>query len=372
MVYYIRIIKLIGIAMFLLGSAGITLADNQNKAAIVHIYNWADYILPESVKQFEKQTGIKVHYDVYESNQILETKLIAGDSGYDIVVPTASPFLERQIKNGFYQKIDKTKLKNYNNIDPKVLKILAKHDPSNQYSIPWMWGTIGIGYDEKQIKQIMPDAPIDSLRMIFDPKIVSRFAKCGVDILDSPTDVIPAALVYAGLDPNSEKEEDLKVAEQVLKAVRPYIRNFSTIKYISDLANGEICLAFGFSGDIIFAGNRAKEVGSDVNIKYALPKEGAQVWIDAMAVLKDAKNMDNAYKFLDFVLEPEVSAASSNYLSYMNSNYKSYNLLDKYIIDDENVSPDLEKAKLYNLKLSTLEFNRMRTRMWMRVMNAKN
>jgi putrescine transport system substrate-binding protein len=349
-----------------------SLKARADEEKVLNIYNWSNYILPSTLEQFEKETGIKVEYDVYDSNQMLESKLMAGSTGYDIVVPTAAPFLERQIKLGLYQKLKKDQLPNYKNLDPKIIDLLAKNDHQKEYSVPWMWGSVGIGYNIKKVKEIMPDAPLDSLKMIFDPAIAQKFSKCGITIIDSPSDVIPNALVYLGLDPNSEKKEDLEKAEKVLMAIRPYIRNFHSSKYIDDLANGEICLALGFSGDIIQAGNRATEAKNGIMVKYTIPKEGAQVWIDVMAITKDAKHPTNAHKFIDFILRPGVAAANTNYIGYANGNEESKRYVSKRIIQDKEIYPSNSMIKkMYSLKLMPASFERLRTRMWTKILSAE-
>lgn len=357
------------IAVAVLVCSSAAMAEEEKK---LNIYNWSDYILPETIQQFEKETGIKVQYDVYDSNQLLESKLMAGKTGYDIVVPTSSPFLVRQIKLGLYQKINQKELSNYKNLDPKIMKMLAAHDPNNGYSVPWMWGSVGIGYNVKKLKEIMPDAPINSLKVLFDPKVASRFKDCGIGMLDSSVDIVPNALVYAGLDPNSQKPEDLAKAEEVLKAVRPYIRQFHSSKYIDDLANGDLCLVLGFSGDIMQAKTRAEEAKNGVEVGYALPKEGAQVWIDAMAIPADAPHPENAHKFINFVLRPEVVAANSNFIGYANPNVASFKLVDKAIREDKQIYPPEDVLKnMYTLKPTTTTYDRLRTRAWTRILSGK-
>src|SRR6478735_770640 len=241
----------------------------------VNVYNWSDYIAEDQLKVFTQQTGIKVNYTTYDSNEILDAKLRAGRSGYDVVVPTASPFLVRQLAAKLYQPLDKARLKNYGNLDPKIMASLAKYDPGNTHAIPWMWGTIGIGYNVAEIRKRMVNAPVDSLAMVFDPAIVSRFVDCGVMMLDSPTDVFPAALKYLQLDPDSKKSEDLEKAAAVIKAIQPFVRKFHSSEYINALAGGDICLAFGFSGDIFQARDRAAKAKERQDIAYAIPREGS-------------------------------------------------------------------------------------------------
>jgi len=271
----------------------------------VNVYNWSDYIAEEQLKVFSQQTGIKVNYTTYDSNEILDAKLRAGRSGYDVVVPTASPFLVRQLAAKLYQPLDKAKLKNYGNLDPKIMGELAKYDPGNTHAIPWMWGTIGIGYNVPEIRKRMVNAPVDSLAMVFDPAIVSRFMDCGVMMLDSPTDVFPAALKYLALDPDSKDPAELKRAAEVLKAIRPFIRKFHSSEYINALAGGDICLAFGYSGDILQARDRAAKAAQKRDIAYAIPNQGAMLWIDTAAIPKDAPNKPAGYALLNYLMTPE-------------------------------------------------------------------
>ncbi|MGE0659077.1 MAG: polyamine ABC transporter substrate-binding protein [Reyranellaceae bacterium] len=338
----------------------------------VNVYNWSDYIAEDAVDNFAKATGIKVNYSVYDSNESLDAKLRAGKSGYDVVYPTASPFLVRQIPAGIYQKLDKSKLKNYANVDPVIIKQLAKYDPGNQYAVPWMWGTTGIGYNVAKVKKAMPDAPVDSLRMIFDPAVVSKFKDCGVMVLDSPTDMIPAALKYLKLDPDSKDPADLEKAVAAFKAVRPYIRRFHSSEYINALAQGNICVAFGYSGDILQAADRAASSKNKVEIEYTIPKEGALLWVDVMAIPASAPNVDNAYKWIDYLLDPKVAAESSNFVGYANGNAKAKQFLDKEVAENENIYPSDEvMANLYTISAADRKYEQLRTRSWTSIKTGK-
>jgi putrescine transport system substrate-binding protein len=338
----------------------------------VNVYNWSDYIAEDQLKAFEKDTGIKVNYTTYDSNEILEAKLRAGRSGYDVVVPTASPFFVRQLAAGLYRPIDKAKLKNFKNLDPEIMAQLAKYDPGNTHGIPWMWGTTGIGYNVAAIKKRMADAPVDSLKMVFDPAVVSKFADCGVMMLDSATDVFPAALKYLGLDPDSKKPEDLAKAADVVKAVRPYIRKFHSSEYINALAGGDICLALGFSGDIFQARDRAAKAKDKQDIAYAIPREGSLLWIDVAAVPKDAPDPGNALRFLDFLLEPKVAAASSELTGYANANTAATALLPKDISGNPLIYPPADvRAKFYTITAGNAEQTRERTRLWTMVKTGR-
>src|SRR5476649_336196 len=331
----------------------------------VNVYNWSDYIAEDQLKAFAKESGIKVNYTTYDSNEILDAKLKAGRSGYDVVVPTASPFFVGQLAANLYQPLDRTKLKNWNNLDPKIMQQLGRYDPGNTHAIPWMWGTIGIGYDVAEIRKRMGNAPLDSLKMLFDPATVSRFVDCGVMVLDSATDVMPAALIYLGLDPDSKKKEDVEKAAEVIKAVRPYIRKFHSSEYINALAGGDICLAFGYSGDVLQARDRAAKAREKREIAYAVPHEGAMLWVDVAAIPKDAPHPDTAYRFLDFMLEPKVAAASSTVTGYANANLPATALLDKSISENPWIYPtEGDRARLYTISAGTAELTRERTRLW--------
>jgi putrescine transport system substrate-binding protein len=338
----------------------------------VNVYNWSDYIAEDQLKAFEKDSRIKVNYTTYDSNEILEAKLRAGRSGYDVVVPTASPFFVRQLAAGLYKPLDKAKLKNLKNLDPEIMAALAKYDPGNAHAIPWMWGTTGIGYNVDSIKKRMADAPVDSLKMIFDPAVVSKFADCGVMVLDSATDVFPAALKYLGLDPDSKKPEDLAKAADIVKAVRPFIRKFHSSEYINALAGGDICLAFGYSGDIFQARDRAAKAKDKQTIAYAIPREGSLLWIDVAAVPKDAPNTDNALRFLDFLLEPKVAAASSELTGYANANLPATALLPKDISGNPLIYPPADvRARFYTITAGNAEQTRERTRLWTMVKTGR-
>jgi len=334
----------------------------------LNIYNWNDYIDPKTVERFTAETGIKVRYDVYDTNETLDAKLRAGHSGYDLVVPTASPFLANQIPADLYRPLDKTKLKNYGNLDPALMKQLAKYDPGNRHAIPWMWGTTGLGYNVQRIAQIMPGAPVNSLRLLLDPAIVSKFKDCGVLVLDSPTDVIPAVLAYLGRDPDSHSDEDLEAATRALVAIRPYVRKWHSSEYINDLANGDACLAFGFSGDIKQAAKRAEDAKKTYKVDYAIPAEGAQVWIDTWAIPADAPHIEAAYKFLDFVLRPDIAALNSNFIGYANAVPASKSKLEPAVRDDPTVyPPDELRERFYTLTPPDRAYERKRTRAWTRV-----
>jgi putrescine transport system substrate-binding protein len=338
---------------------------------IVNVYNWSDYIEPTVLEDFTKETGITVNYEVMDSNELLETKLVAGRTGYDVVVPSAS-FLARQIKAGVYQKLDKSKLPNLKNLDPDITAKLEVFDPGNEHSVNYMWGTSGVAYNEEQINAAMPNAPVDSFAMFWDPKVVSKFAKCGVSVLDAPSEVVGTVLIYLGRDANSEKPEDLAAAEKVLMSVRPYIRLINSSKYIEDLANGEICLALGWSGDVLQARDRAVEAEKPFTIKYNIPKEGAVMFFDNMAVPADASHVKNAHLFIDYMLRAEVAAKNSNFISFANSNAASWPLINPEVKNNPGIFPTPEMMpKLVPDLPETAEFTRTLTRTWTRFRTGK-
>ena len=338
----------------------------------LNIYNWNDYIDETTVAAFEKETGIKVRYDVYDANEVLDAKLRAGRSGYDLVVPTASPFLAQQIPTKLYRPVERDKLANYKNLDPALMQQLAKYDPDNRFAVPWMWGTTGIGYNSRLLLRAMPDAPVYSLKILFDPAIVARFKGCGVVILDSATDVIPAALAYLGRDPDSHSTEDLEAASKVLQAIRPFVRKWHSSEYINDLANGDACLAFGYSGDIKQAGKRAAEAKKNFTVEYAIPQEGTLVWIDTWAIPADSRNVDAAHRFLDFVLRPDVVARNSNFIGYANAVPASLPLLEREVRNDPTIYPPEElRKRFYTISAPQRAYERQRTRAWTRITTGR-
>jgi putrescine transport system substrate-binding protein len=335
---------------------------------VVNVYNWSDYIEPSVVEDFTKETGIKVEYEVMDSNELLETKLLAGRTGYDVVVPSAS-FLARQIKQSIYQKLDKSKLPNLKNLDPEITKRLEVFDPGNEYAVNYMWGTSGVAYNEEAIKAAMPDAPVDSFAMFWDPKVVSKFAKCGVSVLDAPSEVVGTVLIFLGRDANSEKPEDLAAAEKVLMAVRPYVRKIHSSAYIEELASGEICLALGWSGDVLQAKSRAEENKKPFTIAYSIPKEGAVMFFDNMAIPADASHVKNAHLYM---LRAEVAAKNSNFISFANSNAASWPLVDPAVKNNPGIFPTPEMMpKLVPDLPETAEFTRSLTRTWTRFRTGK-
>ena len=338
---------------------------------VVNVYNWSDYIEPTVLEEFTKETGVKVNYEVMDSNELLETKLVAGRTGYDVVVPSAS-FLSRQIKAGVYQKLDRSKLDNLKNLDVDITKRLEVFDPGNEHAVNYMWGTSGVAYNEEAIKAALPNAPVDSFAMFYDPKVISKFAKCGVSILDAPSEVVGTVLIYLGKDANSENPEDLKAAEKVLMSIRPFVRNINSSAYIEQLANGEICLALGWSGDVLQAKSRAEETKKPFTIKYNIPKEGAVMFFDNMAIPGDASHVKNAHLFIDYMLRAEVAAKNSNFISFANSNSASWPLVDPAVKNNPGIFPTPEMMpKLVPDLPETAEFTRTLTRSWTRFRTGK-
>ena len=333
---------------------------------VLNVYNWSDYIAEDTIANFEERTGIEVNYDVFDSNEVLEAKLLAGNTGYDIVVPSAS-FMERQIQAGVFRELDQTALSHRGNLDPDIMARVALHDPGNAHAIPYMWGTTGIGYNEALVAKALKDAPVDSWSMLFDPAVVSKLADCGVTLLDAPSEVFSAALVYLGKDANSEDLDDLAAAEAVLAAIRPHVRYIHSSQQINDLANGEICVAMGWSGDVMIAADRAAEADNGIEISYTIPKEGTIIWFDMLAIPADAPHPGNAHLFINYLLEPEVIAEVSNYVYYANPNSAATALVEEEIIEDPGIYPTAEvKAKLFPDLAHTSKFTRLQTRAWTR------
>ena len=334
---------------------------------VLNIYNWSDYIAEDTIANFEKETGIKVQYDVFDSNEVLEAKLLAGKTGYDIVVPSAN-FVSRQISAGIFQPLDKAKLPNHKNLDPELMKVLAGYDPGNAYVVPWLWGTTGVGYNVKKIKERMPDAPIGSWDMIFKPEVVAKFKDCGVTMLDAPTEVLATGLRYLGLPTDSQDAGNLAKVEKLMMSVRPSVKYFHSSQYINDLANGEVCLVLGWNGDAFQARDRAAEAKNGNEIAYFIPKEGALMWFDTMAIPKDAKHPENAHKFIDYVLRPAVIAAISNVVNYANGNAAATPLVKEEVRNDPAVYPDAAtKAKLFPNVVYAPTYDRLVTRAWTRI-----
>ena len=357
------------LALTLTGAvAGAAQAQDQ----VLHVFNWSDYIAEDTLENFTKETGIKVVYDVFDSNEVLEAKLLAGSSGYDVVVPS-NPFLAKQIKAGVFQKLDKSKLSNWDNLDKDLLKALDPSDPGNQYSVPYMWGTIGIGYNAEKVKAALgEDAPVDSWDLVFKPENIEKLKSCGVAFLDSPTEMLPAALHYLGHEPESGKADELKKAEELFLQIRPHVAYFHSSKYISDLANGNICVAIGYSGDIYQAKSRAEDANNGVTVSYNIPKEGAGSFFDMLAIPADAKNVENAHVFLNYLMKPEVMAPIVNYVQFPSANAAATPLVDEAIRTDPGVYPSQAVLqKLYTFTDLEPKTQRTMTRSWTKIKSGR-
>lgn len=334
-------------------------------AETVKIYNWSSYIAPDTTKNFQKQTGIGFSYDVYDSNETLDGKLMTGNSGYDVVFPS-NHFMARQIQGGALKKLDKSQLPNWKNLNPVLLKALENNDPGNAHGFPYLWGSTGIGYNIDKVKAVLGDnAPVDSWDLIFKPEYMEKLSKCGVAILDNGPELLPIALNYLGLPPHSKNPEDYKKAEALLMKVRPYVAYFHSSKYTGDLANGDICVAVGFSGDVLQAESRAKEAKNGVKIGYEIPKEGAAIWFDMVAMPADAPDEKAGYAFMNYLLEPQVMADITNSVHYANGNRAADSLVDHEIKADTKIYPSDEMmGKLFALEAMPLNIDRIRTRVW--------
>ena len=334
----------------------------------VRVYNWSDYIDEALLTKFEEETGIDLVYDVFDSNEVLETKMLAGGSGYDVVVPSGT-FLQRQIEAGAFQQLDFAKLSNAGNLWDVIKDRTEQYDPGNAYSINYMWGSTGIAVNTGKVAEVLGDnAPIGSLALLFEPANMEKLATCGVHFLDAPTEMIPAALAYLGEDPNSHDPDVIAKAEPILAAVRPYVLKFHSSEYINALANGDICAAFGWSGDVLQARDRAWEADNGVEIAYNAPSEGALMWFDQMAIPADAPNPEAAHIFLNFIMDAQNMADASNYVYFANGNLASQPLLAEDVIGDPAIYPD--EATLQNLYTTTpydAKVQRVVTRMWTKI-----
>lgn len=360
--------RLISVAVML--AASTVLATAQDR--VVNVYNWSDYIDEDILAEFTAETGIKVVYDVFDSNEVLETKLLAGSTGYDIVVPTGT-FLANQIKAGVFQKLDKSKLPNLENMDPAISERLEKYDPGNEYAINYMWGTTGLGINMDMVKERLgADAELNTWDLLFDEATVSKLADCGIFVLDAPTELVPAALNFMGMDPDLKDQESIDKAKELLLKVRPHVRKYHSSEYINALANGDICLAVGWSGDILQARDRAAEADAGVNVEYTIPKEGALMWFDNMAIPTDAANVEEAHEFLNYIMKPEVMAKASNYVYYANGNAASKEFLEEGVIGDPAIYPSEETvARLYTVSPDSAREKRILNRAWTAVKSGQ-
>ena len=351
-----------GVAVALLAAAS---AGAQER--VVNVYNWSDYIDSSILDDFTKETGIKVVYDVFDSNEILETKLLAGGSGYDVVVPTA-PFLARQIQAGVFQKLDKSKLPNLKNMWPLVTERLAKYDPGNEYAVNYMWGTTGLGYNVDKVKAALGDVPIDSFDILFKPENAEKLKDCGINILDASDETFAIAMNYLGKDGDSKDKADLEAGGEVYSKIRPYARTFNSSAYIDDLANGDICITLGWSGDVLQAKSRAEEAKNGVKIEYVIPKEGTYMWFDNLAIPADAKHVEEAHAFINYLMDPKVIAKASNYVQYANGNLASQPFVDESVFKNPSVYPDeATMKKLFTISPYGPKEQRILNRLWTQI-----
>ncbi|MTW20570.1 polyamine ABC transporter substrate-binding protein [Allochromatium palmeri] len=352
------------LSLFLLALGTIAQAEDR-----VHIYNWNDYFAEDTLSGFQERTGIRPVLDLYDSNEVLEAKLLAGASGYDLVFPTAHPFAARHIKAGIYQPLDRSKLPGLDQLDPAIMASLARVDPGNAHLVPYLWGTTGLGVNPDKVRAALgEDAPLDTWALIFDPEQASKLAGCGISLLDDPTEVFAAALAYLGKDPNSQAPEDLEAAAELIKAARPHIRYFHSSQYISDLANGATCVAHGYSGDVLQARERAKEADKGVAVVYRIPREGAVLWTDVMAIPKDAPNPESAQALIAYLLDPSVIADVSDYVYYANPNQAATPLIEAELRDDPGIYPPSEvRARLFTPDERSEREMRHLNRLWTRL-----
>ena len=338
---------------------------------VVNVLNWSDYIDEQVLKDFTAETGIRVVYDVFDSNEVLETRLLAGKTGYDVVVPSGT-FLARQIQAGIFSRLDKDRLPNLKNMWDAVAERTAKYDPGNAHSINYMWGTTGIGYNVDMVKERLGIGKITSWDVLFRPGILSKLKDCGVHVLDAPNEIIPAALNYLGRNPDSHDKADIEAAAELLQKIRSNVQKFHSSEYINALANGDICLAVGWSGDVFQARDRASEAGNGVNVDYAVPAEGALMWFDQMAIPADAPHPENAHRFINYIMKAEVIARASNYVYYANGNKASQPLLEKDVITDPAIYPTPEALRrLYITTPYPPKIQRVVTRIWTRVKTGR-
>lgn len=332
---------------------------------VVNVYNWAEYTAPDTISGFEKATGIKARYDVYDSNDTLQAKLLTGKSGYDVVVPSTH-YAARQIEGGLFQKLDKSRIPNLKYLDPDIMALVATVDPGNDYLVPWGYGTNGLGYNVTKVKEILgADVKLNSWDMLFKPENAEKLKSCGISILDEAAQVFPAVLHYIGKDPNSSNPDDYKAALEVLKKIRPYIRQFSSSGYIDELAGGDLCMVYGFSGDVMISRARARDAKMAYQIDYFIPEGGAPVWFDTMAIPKSAANVDEAHAFINYIETPQVHAAITNTMFYPNANKEARKYVVKEVADNPMIYPSAEVSKtLYVIKPQPFAIQRLQNSMW--------
>jgi putrescine transport system substrate-binding protein len=358
-------------ALLLITAVSVAFSPAAAAERVVNVFNWSDYIDAKALDDFTRETGIKVIYDTYDSNEMLETRLLAGATGYDVVVPSA-PFLARQIRAGVLTPLDKSKLPNAKNLWPEIQAKLAPYDPGNRYAVDYMWYTTGIAYNVEKVKERLGDKPLVSWEQVLRPENLKKFSDCGVYVVDSPEDLFSVALNYLKLDPNSKRPEDIGRAEALLVALRPYIKKFHSSEYINALANGDICLAIGWSGDTYQAKARAEEANNGVEISFVIPREGSLVTLDALAIPKDAPHPDEAHAFIDYLMRPDVAARNSNASRFANGVIASRPLLDPAILDNKWIYPDAATmTKLFAVTAPDLVLQRTVTRAWTHVKTGR-
>ncbi len=350
-------------ALLLCMAPSVWAAKAQNK---LNIYNWADYLAHDTISGFERETGIKVRYDVYDRDDTLQAKLLTGQSGYDIVVPTSN-YAGRQIAAGIFAPLDKSKLPNLKYLDPQIMALLAEIDPGNQYVVPWAYGTTALGYNMTKVRQILgDDVQLDSWDILFKPEYLSKLKRCGVSMIDGPDQAFAVALHYLGKDPNSTEPADYRLAFELLKKIRPYITQFSSSGYINDMAGGDICFAFGWSGDMAIADRRVQEAKKSYQIRYVIPRTGAPIWFDLMAIPKDAPHPDAALKWINYIETPQVHAAITNEVYYPSANAAAKQYIDQAVANDPAVYPPPKVLKtLFALKPLPPAIIRLQTRLWL-------
>jgi len=362
-----------GLVAAILTACGGGSTEGEAAKQVVNVYNYSDYIAEDTIPNFEAATGIKVIYDVFDSDEMVEAKLLAGDSGYDVVVPTLN-FFGRQIQAGVFRPLDKTKIPNWDNLDAEVMARIASQDPGNNYGVPYMMGTTGIGYNVAKLKERFGEdtAIANSWDLVFKPENIAKMKDCGVTLLDTPADMLPIALHYLGLDPHSSNEADLTKAADLLKSIRPYVQNFHSSQYVSSLANGSTCLVVGWSGDIIQARDRAEEAGNGVEVAYSIPVEGAPQWFDMLAIPADAKNVDAAYAFINYMLDAKVAANNTNFIQYANPVATATPLVDPEINADPTIYPPADvAARMFTYAVNSPQTDRLYTRLWTEIKTGR-
>ena len=349
-------------SLLLLSACGGDSVDSTNSDNVVNVYNWADYIGDDTIERFEAETGIKVNYDTYAASATVDVKLLTGNSGYDVIFHS-NVLSSKLVETGVYQKLDMSLLPNLKNIDPDTMSRIDVYESITGYWAPYHWGSTGYSWNEEMIRERLPDQDMSTSAVLFDPAIVSKLADCGVSFLDGTTSLIPMALAYLGLDPNALDEESLTQVQELLSEVRPYVRYFSNDKFISDMPNKELCLSMSWSGDYSTAARTAREAGVDIDMRYAVPVEGASLWVDGLYIPTDAQHVENAYTFINYIQRADVAADITNEVEYANANAASWELLNEDTFNNPAIFPDEENwARLFTVRMGDPAEERMRTR----------